>query len=266
MKKLLSLSLLALACGSFPEDAEPTDLGQTDQALTALRHYSWIMDSGNEHMRCDMERISSDCAFPVRANTLNGFRRLLIAPIETTAVPSGFNLVDARVFGTSYFTNMSNAWEWAMTTQGSAADLKIVSDENIYNGTPPNDTIDLATVAHVSCTFNQFQYEEDRPGRAYGCKSVTAKLDVGSFTAWVNQWATTNSQRQGALDSVYRHFLGVAMGLGATNSTDTVMRRRLSRAQSPGTIQNYEKCMLDAVNFNDPNYIDPELGVFANGC
>lgn len=267
MKKLVSLILvsLGLACGSLPEPAI-NDLGSTEQELSVKRYYGWNVESGIEHGRCDMQSSLSDCAFPVRASAINPYRRLLITPVESTAVPSGFSLVDARTFGTAYYGNMSNSWEFIMTTQGTAADLIIYSDETIYNGTPPNDTINLSTVAHVECDWIQFGFDETYPGRAWGCKQVVVYFDVGSFTAWVNQWATTNSQRQSALDSIYRHFLGVALGLGSTNSTDTPMRRRLSRAQSPTTIQSYEHCMLDSVNMNDSSYPDPQLGVYTNNC
>jgi hypothetical protein len=259
LKKLFPF--LLFACGSLPED--PQIFGDTFQDLSVKRFTGFKMNSGWEHTRCDMNSINNDCGFPTRYTSgTNPYKRLLIAPIETTPVPSGFNLTDARTFGTSYFTNMSNAWEWVVTTQGTAAHLIIMSDESIYNGTPPNDTINLSTVAHVECDWNEFTYTENWLGRAYGCRQVVAALDVGSFTAWVNQWATTNAQRQAALDSVYRHFLGVAMGLGSTNSTDTLMRRRLSRAQSPITIQPYEKCMLDSVNFNDSQFPDPNLGIY----
>ena len=264
MNKWLSTFLLLFACGPMAE--EDLDLEQSFSPLSVKRYYGWKVNAGIEHGRCDMFSTWDDCGFPVRASATNPYRRLLIASVESTPVPTGFNLTDARMFGTAYFTNMSNQWEWLMTTQGTAADLRIVSDESLYNGTPPNDTINLSTVARISCDFIQPTYTENLNGRAYGCKQVLVKFDVGAFTSWVNQWATSNNQRQVALDSIYRHFLGVGMGLGSTNSTDTPMRRRLSRAQSPITIQNYEKCMLDSVNFDDPNYIDPNLGVYTNDC
>jgi hypothetical protein len=262
--QLLSLLPLLFACG--PVANEDLHLDDFSESLGVKRYYGWKVNSGLEHGRCDMQSILDDCAFPIRAVALNAYRRLLIAPVESTPVPSGFSLVDARTFGTSYFTNMANQWEWQMTTQGTAADLIIVSDETIFNGTPPNATIDLSTVAHIECSWLQSTYTESLSGRAYGCKQVSVKFDVGSFTSWVNQWATSNNQRQAALDSIYRHFLGVGMGLGSTNSTDTLMRRRLSRAQSPITIQNYEKCMLDSANFDDPNYTDPNFGIYVNNC
>lgn len=256
--------LFLSACGSATE--EGPELGQSSAGLSVKRYYGWKVNAGNEHGRCDMHNTLDDCGFPVRASATNPYRRLLIAPVESTPVPTGFSLVDARTFGTSYFSNMSNQWDWLMTTQGTAADLIIMSDETLYNGTPPNDTISLATVAHIECSWLQFTYSEPYGARAYGCKQVTVRLDVGAFTSWVNQWATSNNQRQAALDSIYRHFLGIGLGLGSTNATDTPMRRRLSRAQSPMTIQNYEKCMLDSVNFDDPDYVDPNLGVYINDC
>jgi hypothetical protein len=264
LKKLLLSLAFTLACGS----PDPLELDQTSADLSVKRYTGWQMNTVWEHQRCDMNITSQQCAFPTRYTSgTNPYKRLLIAPIESTPVPPGFNLVDARTFGTSYFTNMTtNSWEWVMTTQGTTAHLMIVSDESIYNGTPPNDTINLSTIAHVECTWNEMTYTETWNAAAYGCRQVVASLDVGSFTAWVNQWATSNNQRQMALESVYRHFLGVALGLGATNSTDTPMRRRLSRAQSPITIQAYEKCLLDAVNFNDPSFVDPALGVYTNNC
>ena len=262
------LPFLLLACGSFPDitPEEAQDIGTLDQDFSAKRYYGVKINTGFEHERCDMQSTLSDCGFPVRSTNTNAYRRLLIAPVESTPVPSGFSLTDARTFGTAYFGNMSNDWVFAMTTQGTSADLMIVSDESLFNGTPPNATIDLATIAHISCVWIPFAYTESLNGRAYGCRQFEVRFDVGSFTAWVNLWATNNSQRQGALDSVYRHFLGVALGLGSTNSTDTPMRRRLSRAQSPTVIQNYEHCLLDSSNFNDPNFVDPAFGMYANDC
>jgi len=262
--KWLSTFLFLFACGPLP--AEDLDLGEYSSTLGVKRYYGWKVNAGIEHGRCDMQSLLDDCAFPIRSSGPNPYRRLLIAPVESTPVPSGFSLVDARTFGTAYFSNMSNQWDWQMTTQGSSADLRIISDESLYSGTPPNDTINLSTVAHIQCDSLQSTYNETLNGRVYGCRQVLVKFDVGAFTSWVNQWATSNNQRQVALDSIYRHFLGVGLGLGSTNSTDTPMRRRLSRAQSPITIQNYEKCMLDSVNFDDPNYTDPNFGIYVNNC
>jgi len=274
MKYVLLMLLALFACGAPPSEQEEQDvqdeqLGELGQGMSAKRYLGWKFNDVWEHRRCDMQSIYDQCAMPSATTSgPNPWRRSIIAPVESTPVPPGFDLRLSREFATAYYSNTFHNpnWEWVVTTQQTASNLAIVSDETIYAGTPPNATINVSSIANVACTSSDGDLMESLNGSAFRCRQITVWLDVGAFTSWVNLWATSNNQRMLATDSLLRHFVGVAMGLGSHDAGDTPMRRRLSRSQSPIEITSYEKCLLNSVSFNDPSFVDPWFGMYANNC
>ncbi len=252
------------------EDSESPgmiELGQIQEEMSIQNSTGWRNEQGWEHGRCRMQTTTHVCAFPSPDLSGQGLWRVLVNfPIESLTSAVGFNLGTARQYSLGYINAATINWNFVQTTQGVGAKLIIGNDDSIYNGTPPNATIDLSSIAHIACTDYGVTLNENWGASAFQCDVITIGFDYNSFMAWVNQWATNNNQKQQALNSLFVHFNGVAMGLGSHSAGDTAMRARLSRAQSPITITSYEVCLANHVNFADTIVPDPSLGVHTQDC
>lgn len=259
--------LLTSGCGAPDEDAQQTEFVDYEQGMSAKRYAGWRNEDGWDHGRCDLHSLTNVCAYPSPNLNGQGLWKLYINfPIESQPQPAGFSLVTARQYTLGWINAATNNWDLIQSSQGSSSKLIIVNDDSIYSGTPPNATIDLSSIAHVACVAYGPTMIETWNGQAFQCNQLEVDFDFSSFQAWVNQWATSTNQKQLALDSVYMHFAGVALSLGSTSSTDTAMRKRLSRAQSPIVFSSYEICLANSINFADTNFVDPYLGVYTNDC
>lgn len=274
----LFISTVFLGCGSPIEDEiegtieldeiEVPNIDESsdeDEKTTIQLGLGWRNEQGWEHGRCSMQTGHHVCGFP--SPDLGGqslWRVLANFPIESTTSAVGFNLGTARQYSLNYTNAATANWDFVQSTQGVGSKLIIANDDSIYSGTPPNATISLSSIAHVACTDYGVTLSEGWGAQAFQCDTITVGFDYSSFMAWVNQWATNNNQKQQALNSVYTHFVGTAMGLGSHSAGDSPMRARLSRAQSPITFTSYEICLANSVNFNSP--ADPTLQINTLGC
>lgn len=264
MKKSIFGFLAALSVFSCGEPA-PEELGQLEEEQSGF-NFSGLRDNdGWEHRRCNMNVASQVCYFPAPRSGANKWLRNIKFDMDTLTPPAP-NLYDsASGFAIAYIDALLDKWSMAYVTSVASADLHLAIEENLFAGTPPNTNILLSSVVHVGCAGST-ELIESLPASGYACKRFVASVDVGSINAWMNQWATTTAQKRNAWMSIYLHIYGISIGLGATDSTDTAMRRMLIKNQSPISYSNFEICTSNSINFEDPSFANPNLAIYSNTC
>ncbi len=263
MKKFWGLVVLGVvACGSYGED-----IGTSVASMSAMDGSGWRDEDGWEHRPCDIGNANHVCYWPAaRTDGQGPWRRLVNMPLTDSGLPAGVTAATSRNSAMSMLMNQTADWNLVTTTQGVGSNYRIVRDDSIFTGTPPNTNILLSSIAHIQCTDYGVELDHPFAGSANTCDQVTLSLDVGAFTAWVNQWTTNTNTKQNVLTSIFLHGAGVATGIGASDSATTAMRRTLSKTSTPIQLSNYDACQADQIWYTDPDYTDPEFGLYENVC
>ncbi len=253
-----------VGCGSYNETQE---LGSAVASMSAWQGSGWRDDDGWDHRSCDLNNADHVCYWPApRADGQDKYRRLVHMTMTDSGLPAGVTASLSRNSSMSMLTNQLLNWNFVITTQGVDSNLRIIRDDSIYTGTPPNTNIPYSSIAHIGCSEYGIELDEQWPGSANTCKQVTLALDVGAFTAWVNQWAPNAAAKQQVLTSIFSHAAGVTVGLGASDAANTAMRKTLTKTSTPISLSSYDTCQANWVWLLDGSYIDPEFRLYTNKC
>ncbi len=216
MNKIFGLVVLgSLACGGVYDESNQ-EIGSAVASMSGYQGSGWRDDDDWEHRACDLNNPAHVCYWPgARTDGQSPWRRLVNMPLTDSGLPAGVTAAFSRNSAMSMLINQTQDWALVTSSQGVGSNYRIVRDDSIYSGTPPNTSILLSSIAHVQCTEYGFELQHDWPGSANTCNQVTLSLDVGAFTAWINQWSTNTAQKQNMLTSIFLHGLGVAAAFGS---------------------------------------------------
>ncbi len=267
MNKFISLVVLtgAVACGGVYDES----IGSLEAPMSAYEGSGWVDNDGWEHRACDLNNSNHVCYFPAaRTDGQGKYRRLVNMPLTDSGLPSGVTATVSRNSMMSMLMNQTQDWTFVSSSQGLGANYRIVRDDTIYNGTPPNTSILLSSIAHISCSEYGQELVENYPASTHTCKQVTLALDVDSFTAWVNQWCTSAAQKQNVLTSIFVHGGGVALGVPARDATltPTASRRTLTKTSTPISLSSYGACLADVIWYDNPDVEDPNFTAYPDAC
>lgn len=244
MKKLLLLlvSLVLGGCGSsFEKEGQfALVLGQNEQPMYIdAWGGGYHLGSTTELLQapvCGYHSSNPVCNHPGFNHTAAGLPYDRQTHDATTNLwYTGLTAGSAREVADSYWLNNAGYSFTPTSCSGqpcSDNDFTIVSSENISPNNLSNVDRLWSDFVRFSC-LSSVQLEErviNLDGSlgpvttAFGqhqlCKRLRASVDVGSFRAWVDQWATTSAQKQKAVDKLYVHMYGVLVGAGTDPEFD----------------------------------------------
>lgn len=260
---MIASALLLSACSGYSDSFE---LESTEQELSTAQFAGWRNEDGWEHRRCNISNSSNICMYPKPRSGANKWLRRVSGHLDIPAnPPTNVNYPFAGAAAQLLVTSSTNNWEFESQSSTVGADLVIVDDESLYNGTPPNAPLLFSSVVHIGCTVYGAILTESYVGTGQYCDQVTATIDVGSFNSWLALWAT-DAQKNVRWSQLLGHIYAVSAGIGATDAAGSVMSRTIPKSGTIFNLTAFESCLSNSVNFNDPAYVDPNLGVYTNSC
>jgi hypothetical protein len=246
-KMLLALTFMISSCASDSGSESELETGTAEQEIEACRFVGWRWDQGEPgpHYRCNAADSTHGCYVPI-ADNFNVFSH----QSASVAVPSAYQTA---------FTNarnyllLSDAINWttaACTETGTnACSLRVVNAA--ISGTHQKTTLPVDEVLQFTCPIGS-KPSESVQADIWACKQVRARVDFTKFDNWLTFRGATASQASNMRIQLMRHMFGVASGLGATDATNTAMRRTFVVNSPSIALQEFEFAMLHIYDWTNP--------------
>lgn len=256
------------ACSDYPNDYESYDIASDEQELGTAKFAGWNDADGWEHRRCNITDSSNVCYYPEPDNSGGNkwYRKIYTTVTPPAGLPSGVDLSVAQYDAKTRIENGTSNWDFVNYSSANGVDIILSNNESLYSGTPPNSNLQLSQVVHIGCSQYGSPLTENYSGSGHYCARYAVEIDTGAINSWLAQWATVSKQ-QATWTNLFAHiYAATGTGLGATDAAGSPMYRFIPKTGNVVNFTTFEYCLMNSVNYNDPSYIDPNLGVYTNGC